>query len=459
MKLEQGFVNTKNMGMLTDLYELTMCASYLDNDKNEPATFDLFIRKLPENRSYFIFAGLEQVLFYLKNIEFQEDQLEYLKKQGFKDEFLDYLRNFKFTGDVWSVPEGTIVFPDETIMRVTAPIMEAQLIETFLLNAVNIQTMVATKASRVVHAAKGRLIVDFSLRRTHGTDAGMKVARASYIAGCAGTSNVLAGMRYGIPTFGTMAHSFVELFEKEINSFRAFAKTFPKKTTLLIDTYDNIKAAKKAVIIAKEMEKKGFKLDGVRLDSGDMLTLSKKVRSILDEEGLNYVKIFASGNLDEFRIKKLIEKGARIDAFGVGTAMGTSDDYPSVDIVYKLSEKMVNGEFVPMMKLSKNKMTLPGRKQVFRIKKRGKYVEDIIALVNEDVEGDLLLVKVIEKGKIVYDLPKVEEIKERTLKNLSQLPERYKKLKNAPKYPVLLSPKLKKLTIKLKRKIKKTQIG
>lgn len=459
MKLEPGFVNTKNMGMLTDLYELTMCASYLDNDKKEPATFDLFIRKLPESRSYFIFAGLEQVLLYLKKIEFQENQLEYLKEQGFKNEFLDYLRNFRFTGDVWSVPEGTIVFPDEPMIRVTAPIMEAQLIETFLLNAVNVQTTIATKASRVVFAAKGRPIVDFSLRRTHGTDAGMKVARASYIAGCVGTSNVLAGMKYGIPIFGTMAHSFVQLFEKEIDSFRAFAKTFPDKTTLLIDTYDNIEAAKKAVIIAKEMEKEGFKLDGVRLDSGDLLTLSKKVRRILDEEDLNYVKIFASGSLDEFKVKELIGKGARIDAFGVGTAMGTSDDYPSVDIVYKLSEKAIDGKFVPTMKLSKNKMTLPGRKQVFRIEKNEKYVKDIIALDNEDVNGYPLLVEVIKGGKIVYDIPKLKGIRERTLKNLSKLPERYKKLKNTPKYPVLLSPGLKRMINRLKKKIEETQIG
>lgn len=457
--LTPHFVDMKNMGMLTDLYELTMCASYLDNDMNVPATFDLFVRKLPKNRSYLIFAGLEQVLFYLKNIQFTEEQLEYLKEHGFKDEFLDYLKDFRFAGDVWSAPEGTIFFPDEPMIRVTAPIMEAQLIETFLLNTVNIQIMIATKASRVVHASKGRSVVDFSLRRTHGTDAGMKVARSSYMAGCTGTSNVLAGMKYGIPIFGTMAHSFVQLFQKEVDSFQAFVHTFPRNTTLLIDTYDDIEATKKVVTIAKEMEQEGFRLNGVRLDSGDLLTLSKRVRRILDREGLTYVKIFASGGLNEYKIKELIEKGAEIDAFGVGTSMGTSDDYPSVDVVYKLSEKTADGEFVPTMKLSENKVTLPGRKQVFRTKREGKYVKDVIALDGEDVPGDPLLVKVMDEGRIVYDPPRLEEIRQRTLNGLSQLPEKYKKLRNAPDYPVLLSSRLKKMMNRLKDKIKETQLS
>ena len=447
------FVNEENMGMLTDLYELTMCASYLDNKKNEPATFDLLIRKMPLNRSYFIFAGLEQVLLFLKNIRFTQEQLDYLKKQGFKQEFLDYLKNFKFTGDVWAVPEGTIVFENEPLIRVTAPIIEAQLIETFIINAVNVQTMVATKASRVVHAARGKSVVDFSLRRTHGTDAGMKVARACYIAGCAGTSNVLAGMNYGIPIFGTMAHSFVMLFDKEIDSFRAFVKTFPKTSTLLIDTYDDLKGAENAVIIAKELEKNGFKLSGVRLDSGDLLSLSRKVRVLLDKKGLDYVKIFASGDLDEFKIKELLDNNAKIDAFGVGTRMGTSHDKPSVDVVYKLCERMDNtGKFIPVIKLSKNKATLPGRKQVFRTDKDGFYEKDIIGLEGEKINGMPLLIKVMIKGEIVHDLPELEDIKKMTLENLSKLPEKYKKLKTASNYPIGLSSKLKKLTKKLNKK-------
>ena len=455
MKLKIDFVNERNMGLLTDLYELTMCQSYFEHERFEPATFDLFIRKMPPDRAYFIFAGLEEALFYLKNIKFEKDQLDYLREQGFKKKFLNYLKNFKFEGDVYSLKEGSIVFPDEPMLRVTAPLPQAQLVETFLLNAINLQTTIATKASRVVYAAKGKAVVDFSLRRTQGTDAGLKVARASYIAGCSGTSNVLAGKIYGIPVFGTMAHSYVQSYEKEIDAFKAFVESFPKKTTLLIDTYDTLKGARKAVLIAKELEKKGYKLGGVRLDSGDLIGLSKKVRRILDEHGLKYVKIFASGNLDEYKIQEMLRKNAKIDAFGVGTAMGTSSDYPYVDIVYKLSEVFRDGSFVPVMKLSKNKVTLPGRKQVFRIKRKGKYVKDVISLEDEKVEGNPLLIPVMKKGKLVYDLPSLEEIREYTLKNLSELPEKYKRLKKAPKYPVELSPKLEEL---LKKEIRKLRM-
>jgi len=446
--------------MLTDLYELTMCASYFDNKRNELATFDLFIRKLPSNRSYFVFAGLEQALLFLKNIRFTQEQIDYLRKQGFKENFLNYLTGFKFSGEVWAVPEGTIVFPNEPLIRVTAPIIEAQLIESFLLNTVNVQTMIATKASRVVNAAQGRSIIEFGLRRTHGTDAGMKAARCSYIAGCTGTSNVLAGIKYGIPIFGTMAHSFVMFFDKEIEAFRVFAKTFPKTSTLLIDTYDDIKGAEKAVLVAKELEKKGFRLNAVRLDSGNLVEISKKVRAILDEKGLNYVKIFASGDLDEYKIADLLNKGAKIDSFGVGTRMNTSEDRPYVDIIYKLSEKMdEKGKFVPTMKLSKGKITLPGRKQVFRVKThKGNFVKDIIALYNEKVEGEQLLNKVMEKGELVYNLPSLEEIRKRTLENLSNLPEKYKRLTDAPRYPVVLSPGLKKMLNELTSELKKAEV-
>jgi len=448
------------MSVLTDLYELTMCAGYFDNKRNELATFDLFIRKLPPNRSYFVFAGLEHVLLFLKDMRFNQEQINYLRKQGFKEDFLNYLRDFRFRGEVWSVPEGTIVFPNESLIRVTGPIIEAQLIESFLLNTVNVQTMIATKASRVASAARGRPVIEFGLRRTHGSDAGMKAARCSYIAGCSGTSNVLAGMKYGIPTFGTMAHSFVMFFNKEIEAFRAFVKTFPKTSTLLIDTYDDIKGAENAAIIAKELEKKGFRLSGVRLDSGDLVEISKKVRALLDEKGLNYVKIFASGDLDEYKIEDLLRKGARIDAFGVGTRMSTSEDRPYVDVIYKLCEKMdKTDKFVPAMKLSKGKITLPGRKQVFRIEdRRGNFVKDVIALDNEKVEGKPLLVKVIEKGEIVYDLPTLKAIRERALENLSKLPEKYKGLKTTLPYPVELSPGLKKMINELTKELKKVEV-
>ena len=444
MKSFLGYLKEENMSLFTDFYELTMCASYFDNKNFEPATFDFFIRRLPENRSYFLFAGLEEALQYLETIKFTEEHLGYLKKQGFKWDFLDYLRNFKFTGEVWAVPEGTVAFPNEPLIRVTAPIIEAQLVETFLLNSVNLQTMIATKASRVVHAAKGKSVIEFGLRREHGIDAGMKVARSSYIAGCQGTSNVLAGQAYGIPVFGTMAHSFIMSYPKEIDAFRAFAKTFPNKSTLLIDTYDDISGAEKAAIVAKELEAKGFRLGGVRLDSGDLAEDSIKVRKILDDQGLEYVKIFVSGDLDEFKIHELLANGAKIDSFGVGTKMGTSADRPYLDVIYKLCETIrLDGESLPIMKLSKDKITLPGRKQVYRFRNKiGEYEKDIIALAEEKVQGEPLLIKVMEKGKIIYKLPSLDEIRANAAENLSKLPDGYKALTDAPVYPVELSKKL-----------------
>ncbi len=440
-----------NLSMFTDLYELTMCASYIDNNMFQPATFDLFVRRLPENRGYLLTAGLEQVLRFLENIEFTSKHLAYLKRQGFNNEFIEYLEGFQFTGDIWAMPEGTAAFPCEPLIRVTAPIIEAQLVETFLLNTINLQTMLATKASRVVQAAKGKPVVEFGLRREQGIDAGMKAARATYIAGCQGTSNVLAGMTYDIPIFGTMAHSFVMAFNCEIDAFRAFAKTFPDKSTLLIDTYNDLQGAENAAKIAKELEATGHKLGGIRLDSGDLTGLSHKVRQILNEKDLNYVNIFASGDLDEYRIEELLRKDARIDAFGVGTRMGTSADKPYVDIIYKLCETQGdNGEFQPIMKLSEGKITLPGRKQVFRVKDaEGNYVKDIIALDHEKIEGEPLLIKVMEDGKRTYELPSLEEIRSEAKKNLSKLPERYKKLTNPPSYPVELSIALQDLTTTL----------
>jgi nicotinate phosphoribosyltransferase len=460
MKSFLGFQTEENMSMFTDLYELTMCASYFDNKKFEPATFDLFIRRLPPERNYFLFAGLEQVLLFLENVRFTDEHISYLKKQGFEEDFLDYLRNFQFTGDVYALPEGTIAFPNEALIRVTAPIIEAQLVETFLLNTINLQTMIASKASRVVHAAQGKAVVEFGLRREHGIDAGMKVARCSYIAGCNGTSNALAGMTYGIPVFGTMAHSFIMSYSKEIDAFRAFVKTFPTKSTLLIDTYDDIAGAEKAILVAKDLEKKGYKLGGVRLDSGDLAETSKKVRALLDAKGLQYVSIFASGDLDESKITELLSKKAKIDAFGVGTKMGTSADYPYIDVIYKLSETADrNGDFSPIMKLSKGKITLPGRKQVFRFEDdKGNYMKDMITLADEDVEGKPLLVKMMEKGKIIRELPPLMEIRATAHENLKMFPERYRQIKNSPEYPVELSQALKDLIRRLKKKIRHDEI-
>ncbi|HUK84906.1 MAG TPA: nicotinate phosphoribosyltransferase [Candidatus Acidoferrum sp.] len=449
------------MSLFTDFYELTMCASYFDNENFENATFDLFIRRLPESRSYFLFAGLEDALQYLESVKFTEEQLSYLKKQGFKRDFLDYLRSFRFSGEVWAIPEGTIAFPNEPLIRVTAPIIEAQLVETFLLNTVNLQTMIATKASRVVHAAKGKPVIEFGLRREHGIDAGMKVARSSYIAGCQGTSNVLAGQTFGIPVFGTMAHSFVMSYPKEIEAFRAFSKTFPNKSTILIDTYDEISGAEKAAIVAKELEIKGFKLGGVRLDSGNLVLDSIKVRKILDDKDLSYVKIFASGDLDEFKIQELVNSGAQIDSFGVGTKMGTSADRPYLDVIYKLCETIAaDGSSLPIMKLSTDKITLPARKQVNRVKNRiGFFEKDVIALADEKGQGEPLLVKVMEKGKLIYTLPSLNAIRANVDQNLSKLPDGYKALTNAPVYQVELSKNLQKLIKNLKHKLTVNEIN
>jgi nicotinate phosphoribosyltransferase len=452
-------VDKDNMSLLTDLYELTMCASYFDNKRTEPATFDLFIRKLPPNRSYYMAAGLEQALLYLKNIKFSAEQIDFLKEKGFKQDFLDYLREFKFTGEVWAVPEGTIIFPNEPLIRITAPIIEAQLVESFLLNTINLQTMLATKASRIVHAACGKGIVEFGLRRTHGVDAAVKAARCSYIAGCAGTSGVLAGLHYGIPIFGTMAHSFIMFFDNEVEAFKAFVETFPKGSTLLIDTYDNIKGAENAAKVAKLLEKKGFQLGGVRIDSGDLVEVSKKVRKILDKKGLGYVKIFASGDLDEYKIDDLLRRGAKIDSFGVGTRMSTSQDRPYVDVIYKLCEKKDDaGNFVPTMKLSQGKITIPTRKQIYRVcDKAGNFVKDIIALHDEKVEGTPLLSKVMDKGEIICTLPPLQQIRKNALENLSSLPEKYKRLKKAARYPVELSPRLKRALKYLTRELRKIE--
>ncbi|MDR2707846.1 MAG: nicotinate phosphoribosyltransferase [Nitrososphaerota archaeon] len=454
-----GVHNNDDMSLFTDFYELTMCASYFDNKNFRSATFDLFIRRLPENRSYILFTGLEQVLLYLQTVKFTEQHLEYLKQQGFKLQFLEYLRNFKFTGDVWAVPEGTVAFPNEPLIRVTAPIIEAQIVETFILNTINLQTTMSTKASRVVHAARGKSVIEFGLRREHGVDAGMKVARSSYIAGCRGTSNVLAGMVYGIPVFGTMAHSFIMSYPRELDAFRAFVRSFPDRSTLLIDTYEEFAGLEKAVIVAKELEAEGLRLGGVRLDSGDLVESSKRVREILDDNGLGYMKIFASGDLDEYRIDELLSKGAKIDSFGAGTKMGTSSDRPYIDVIYKLCETMTESNvYSPIMKLSVDKLTLPGRKQVYRYKDvKGKYVRDVIALDSEKLsDAEPLLVKVMSEGKMTYVLPSLSQIRDFASENLSMLPEKYKAFMDAAVYPVELSQKLQELVKSLHKKLLET---
>lgn len=445
-----------NPSLLLDLYELTMSASYFEHKVKARASFDLFVRRLPKNRSFLIAAGLENVLKFLENFSFSSRDIDSLKEKGiFSDAFLNYLAAQRFTGDVYALPEGTVFFPNEPILRVTAPILEAQLVESYLLNAINVATTICSKAARVTQAAKERGVYDFSLRRTQGADAALASARSSYIAGCLGTSNVLAGTLYNMPIAGTMAHSFIMSFQDEKDSFRAYASTFPDSTTLLVDTYDYKRGIQNAICIAKELEGKGHKLKAIRLDSGSLLCISKFARSLLDANGLGYVKILASGNLDEYKIEKLLQGKAAIDTFGVGTNMGVSSDAPYLDVIYKLSQiDDAEGNAYPVMKLSQDKVTYPGKKQIFRLcNKKGSYVKDILALEGEKINGRPLLEKVMENGRIISPLPSLEKIRSRTRDNLSSLPAQYKKLRTQAVYPVLPSTDLRRLVFKVKQKI------
>ena len=381
--------------MLTDLYQLTMLASYFDNDKDDVATFDLFIRKLPEDWGYYIANGIEDAIDYATNIEFTEDDIDYLRSQDlFNEDFLAFLSDFKFQGDIYVVKEGTPVFPNEPVIRVTANRTQAQFLETALLNIVNYQTMITTKANRVVNSADGSSVIDFGLRRAQGEDAAMKGARAAYIGGAVATSNVKAGMFYNIPISGTQAHSYVMSFPTEIDAFRAYVNTFPDNSILLIDTYKTLQGARNAAIVAKEMEQRSEKLKAVRLDSGDLCTLSKRVRAILNEKGLDYVKIVASNDLNEYKIDDLIRNGAQIDGYGVGTELITAKPVAAIPGVYKLVED-IDG---PKMKLSPGKVTHPGVKQVYRIKHEGKYLQDILTLEGEIIDGEPLLEQVVLGG-------------------------------------------------------------
>ncbi|MCJ7774128.1 MAG: nicotinate phosphoribosyltransferase, partial [Desulfobacterales bacterium] len=391
--------------LFTDLYELTMAAAYYKHRLFlSEATFSMFIRGHGSKRNYFVASGLENALKEMQSFHFSDDEITFLKKTGlFAGDFLDYLKNLTFTGQAHAMPEGTIFFANEPVLEITAPIIEAQILETFLLNTIGFSTMIASKAARCTHAARGRPLLDFSLRRTQGKDAGLNVARSAYIAGFTATSNVLAGKRYGIPISGTMAHSFINAFHTESEAFLAYAKTFPANCVFLIDTYDTLEGARNVVKIAKEMEKEGVRPIGVRLDSGDMTELSIKVREILDSARLNDVKIFASSDFDEFKIADAMGKGAKIDSFGVGTKMGVSADAPYLDIVYKL----VRFNNRNVKKLSPGKITLAGEKQVFRkIDSNGMYKEDIIGLRHETIEGGTpLLEKVMAYGKCVRPHP------------------------------------------------------
>jgi len=447
----------RRFALLTDLYQLTMAACYFEENMAEEATFSLFIRKYPDNRGYFVAAGLEEALRYLESFEFSEDDLAYLDGTGlFKPDFLHFLKGLRFTGEVWALPEGTVFFKDEPILEVSAPILQAQLVETFLINAVSLQTLIASKAARSIHAAAGRPVIDFSLRRTQGTDAGLKVARASYLVGFMGTSNVLAGKLYGIPIFGTMAHSYITSFPHEIDAFRVFARTFPGIVTLLIDTYDNLSGARKAAQVARELAARGQRLRFVRLDSGDIAAISREVRAILDEEGFPEVRILASGGFDEFKIARVLEAGGKVDAFAVGTKMGVSADAPYFDIAYKLVKY---GER-PIMKLSTGKVTLVDKKQVWRFfAEGGRMARDVIGLRDEAVAGgEPLLKPVMAGGRLIAPLPSLAESREYCRDQLARLPEEYKAIVAPARFPVELSPGLAALQARVEEELRHREV-
>jgi nicotinate phosphoribosyltransferase len=427
--------------MLTDLYELTMLQAYYELGLADEAVFDLFVRRLPASRNFLVACGLDDVLHYLETLSFSDRALGYLASLGtFSESFLHELGSFRFEGDVYAVPEGTPVFANEPVLEVVAALPQAQLVETFVLNQVSFQTLIASKAARVVKAAHGHTVVEFGLRREHGTDAGMKAARACFVAGVGATSNVLAGQVYGIPVVGTMAHSYVEAHDTELESFRAWASVFPD-SILLVDTYDTLEGVRNVIRLARELGD-DFAVRGVRLDSGDLARLAGEARRLLDEAGLSGVEIFASGSLDEHIVADLVAAGAPITGFGVGTRLGVSADHPYLDTAYKLSGYAGQAR----MKLSTGKANLPGRKQVYRVESGSppQASHDLIALHDEPLEGRGLLVKVMEAGRrLPAAKADLAAINAHACGELARLPAALRTLAPAdPPYRVELSPGL-----------------
>ncbi len=462
----------RNLTMMTDLYQLTMMYGYFKHSmKDNVAVFDLFFRQTRPNTVYAVMAGLESAVDYVKNLHFEEDDIAYLRSLHLFDEsFFDYLRAFRFTGEMYAMPEGTVVFPHEPLVRVKAPIIEAQLLETALLNIINHQTLIATKASRVVYAANGDPVLEFGLRRAQGPDAGIYGARAAIIGGCSSTSNVLTGKLYDVPIKGTHAHSWVMSFPTELDSFRAYAKTFPDTCLLLVDTYDTLRSGiPNAITVFEELREQGYEPVGIRLDSGDLAYLSKKAREMLDEAGFQKAKIYASGDLDETVIRDLKAQGACIDVWGVGTRLITSDDHPALGGVYKMSAELIDGKLIPKIKRSDNpaKVTNPGYKKVYRLyrNKNGKAIADLITLAEEtidtkkplrifdpeqtwksmvvtDFSARELLVPIFLNGELVYDLPDIHAIQDYAKNELATMWEEYKRLLNPHAYKVDLSDQL-----------------
>lgn len=444
-----------NSGLLTDLYELTMAAGYFETGLRDRATFELFVRHLPPRRNYLVAAGLEQALEYLESVSFSPDEIAYLRQHRYfrriHGDFFSYLAKFRFTGDVWAMPEGTLMFPGEPIMRLTAPIIEAQILETYLLATLGYQTMVASKAARIFTAARGRQVVDFSARRAHGGPASLLSARASVIGGCEGTSNTLAGHLFDIGTHGTQAHSWVMAHEDESEAFAHFLDTFPAGAVLLVDTYDVRSALKKIIAMDR-------KPAGIRLDSGNLISDSRWARRELDRAGWQDVKVFASGDLDEYRIASLLRNGAAIDAFGVGSALGTPADAPHLSLIYKLVEVERGGKVREAAKFSRAKVTYPGRKQVFRHSRpSGEFESDKIALDDEPANGaQPLLIQVMREGHRVAPAESVVALRERCIAGLACLPQRLRRIDRAATFPVRYSKRLEAMLESVRRRVRRS---
>ena len=481
------FRDARNLSMCMDFYELTMSQCYFNSDaKDKIVSFDLFYRKNPDNGGYAVFAGLEEIIGFIQNLHFSDEDIAYLRSlHTFSEPFLDYLRHFIFTGDVYAVKEGTPVFPYEPLIRVRARLIEAQILETAMLLVVNHQTLIATKAKRIVRAAQGRAIMEFGARRAHNFDAANYGARAAYISGAAGTATTYAGQKFDIPVLGTMAHSFIQSFDSEYEAFLAYAKTFPNSCTVLLDTYDTLRSGlPNAIRLAKEyLEPNGHRLAGVRIDSGDMAYLSKKIREALNANGMNDTKIVVSNSLDEYLIQSLISQGAQIDSMGVGENLVCSKSTPVFGGVYKLSSVMENGEMIPKIKISENieKVTNPGFKKLYRIydKESGKAIADLMTLYEEqiDSEKDLtiyhqmntwknktlkggsytlrdLLEPIFIDGKLVYDVPKLQEIRSYSESEFAKLWDEVLRFEYPQVYYVDLSERLLKLKLSMLEDIK-----
>jgi nicotinate phosphoribosyltransferase len=435
--------NSLSSVLLTDLYQLTMLQSYFDERMEGTAVFEFFVRKLPVQRNFLIAAGLEQALNFLENVRFTPAELEWIAGHGaFRPDFVSYLEKFRFTGDVHAMAEGTVFFPNEPILRVTAPIAEAQLVESRLINLLHFETVIASKAARSVLMAPGKLLVDFGLRRAHGAEAGLLAARVSYLAGFAGSATILAAPLFGVPVYGTMAHSFVQAHDDESVAFDHFAHALPDNVILLIDTYDTEAAAEKVVRLAPKLARDGIKVKGVRLDSGDLADHAFKVRKILDDGGLQHVTIFASGSVDEYVLERFMQKQAPIDGFGIGTHMDTSADAPYLDCAYKLVEYAGKAR----RKRSEGKVLWPGRKQVFRrYDDRGRMCADILSLEGDCVEGETLIQPVMKQGRRLALPVPLAQSRQRALGELERLPEALRSLARGPEYSVTVSDALRRL--------------